>query len=178
VCASQLVCCQFLAIACNCVPSVDLAAGILGMVKVVQQVSGRAAAALLHLRALNPLLNSALEQGMMAGHSSGTSWAALPRQHVPDAPASCSAATPHMCGISGFAFQGTNAHVLLAGNTQTSHSALATSHLDMDCTRTLPLEAVRTQQRVERMWVHPAMHPCLTSVIPSPTPETAVFACR
>lgn len=80
----------------------------------------RLSAPLLHLRTLNPYVTSTMEQ------SAGTTCWSLPRQHAPVPLLSSGVAIKQQrsgsngsgsregaCGVSAFAFQGTNAHVLL-----------------------------------------------------------------
>ena len=93
---------------------------------------------LIHLRTLNPYVGSALSgTGLVSGMS------AAPRQQM----ASSIVAGESMAGVSSFAFQGTNAHVLLKQGTvggaleSTSVPYLATERA--------------------RYWVHPAAHPLL-----------------
>jgi acyl transferase domain-containing protein len=80
-------------------------AGVVGLLHAASMLSQRAAAPVAHLRTLNPYVEAAL-----AGSSSPSSWS-LPRQSaglatLPGSQLGC-------IGTSAFAFQGTNAHVLL-----------------------------------------------------------------
>ena len=82
------------------------AAGIVGLVHAQAALSQAAALPVLHLGLLNPYVTGAME---MSGNQK--MWSA-PRQ---PAQLTLKAATqPDVIGMSAFAFQGTNAHVILA----------------------------------------------------------------
>jgi acyl transferase domain-containing protein len=70
------------------------AAGVVGVLQAVQQLGSRQAAPICHLRALNPLVASALD--------SARGWS-LPRQ--PAGVAAAEAVAVARCGVSAFAFQ-------------------------------------------------------------------------
>ena len=70
---------------------------------------------LLHLTSINPYIASTLPSGAKSGAASAKGlWASLPKQPGPDASLSAAAGNRNV-GISAFAFQGTNAHVVLLG---------------------------------------------------------------
>lgn len=92
------------------------AAGAAGMLRALQRLASASPSGTLHLSAVNPYIAASLEgAGGSVPQCSGTA-AALPAW-MPRSPSS--AASPGSggggrAGVSGFAFQGTNAHVVLA----------------------------------------------------------------
>ncbi|GBG00647.1 type I polyketide synthase, partial [Raphidocelis subcapitata] len=82
------------------------AAGVVGLLAAACQGRGREVAPIAHLRSLNPLVALALEGGAIGGRG----WS-LARQSGGAASHDPQAAT--RCGVSAFAFQGTNANVIL-----------------------------------------------------------------
>jgi acyl transferase domain-containing protein len=86
----------------------ETAAGALGMLRCAAMLAQRACPPLLYLRSLNGYVASALGQGGWGG-------AAIARQAAPAGRvAAVAAAAAAHAGCSAFAFQGTNAHVVLS----------------------------------------------------------------
>ena len=79
-------------------------AGMVGVAHAALSVAHAATLGITHLRELNPYVTSTLRT------SSEAAWC-LPRQTF--ALPSISAASEAVCGLSSFAFQGTNAHAVL-----------------------------------------------------------------
>ena len=85
---------------------------MVGLLQAATCLQHNSVAPLLHLCTLNPYVAATLEA------ANPGAWA-LPRQHTalpaPPPTSSAPAATqPRCCGVSAFAFQGTNAHVLMS----------------------------------------------------------------
>lgn len=82
------------------------AAGVMNMLHACMAQQAFSTLPILHLHSLNPHITSAFDQSATRG-----------KVHLPRQAASMAAAggTPILSGVSAFAFQGTNAHVLLQG---------------------------------------------------------------
>ncbi|GFH18522.1 uncharacterized protein HaLaN_15343, partial [Haematococcus lacustris] len=89
------------------------AAGMVGFQAGLLELQQAAAAPFMHLRSLNPHVAAALEQ---AGGASSQPLLVAARQSC-GMPSKGQAGTEASCGVSGFAFQGTNAHVVLKSAT-------------------------------------------------------------
>ncbi|GAX72979.1 hypothetical protein CEUSTIGMA_g431.t1, partial [Chlamydomonas eustigma] len=121
------------------------ASGVLGMLMGVQSLSNLTQIPINHLHALNPYVLTASQQETRNGSSSGI---CMPRQHMGRPLSNTERGSSHsqhtyptawrkaikengqvhdLCGVSAFAFQGTNAHVLLGR--ASSHLSLHT-HLN------------------------------------------------
>lgn len=83
------------------------AAGVMNMLHACMALHSVATLPTLHLRSLNPHVTSAFDQSAAKGK------VLLPRQAT--AMGAAQGGTPIVSGVSAFAFQGTNAHVLLQG---------------------------------------------------------------
>jgi NADPH:quinone reductase-like Zn-dependent oxidoreductase/3-oxoacyl-(acyl-carrier-protein) synthase len=118
------------------------AAGIVGMVHAHHMLQQRSVCPIGHLRSLNPYVERALEGAPGA--------CSLPRQSAGLAEAAFRAEQQagQACGVSAFAFQGTNAHVLL----QPTTAAVVDSSQTAPCT---------WQQQY--LWVLPRAYGLLTS---------------
>ena len=121
------------------------AAGVLGLAHIRLAISQRLVLPVLHLRTLNPHIQSTLS----TYGSDGRKLMAA-RQLAPMAGAEVEAAL--MCGTSAFAFQGTNAHAIMSIHPSAVASPQATGQTAV----TLPFEQ-------KRFWVAPLVHPLLTS---------------
>ena len=86
------------------------AAGAVGMLRALFRLHSGTAAGVLHLTAINPYITGSLEQ-LQQGDSGWGVW--MPRGHSAAGSPASSQAWQGAVGISGFAFQGTNAHVVL-----------------------------------------------------------------
>ncbi len=84
------------------------AAGVMNMLHACQAMQSAATLSILHLRSVNPHVSSALDQ------SSAKTRLHLPRQTAP-AVIGLTSGTSMVSGVSAFAFQGTNAHVIMQG---------------------------------------------------------------
>jgi acyl transferase domain-containing protein len=94
----------------------ETSSGLVGMASLLEQGLAGAAAALLHLRQLNPHVASVQQSARAAGCAA----AVPPRQAV----AAPRVGSPAACaGVSSFAFQGTNAHTILQAGAQPRASA-------------------------------------------------------
>lgn len=116
------------------------AAGAVGMAHLCLAFAQQAALPVLHLRNLNPHMHHMLQPGRAADRGSH-----IPRQ-AGGLPASSLKAGPLHAGVSAFAFQGTNAHVIM--------SAFSAS------TDSLSHQGVVHFQR-QRHWVAPPPHALL-----------------
>jgi hypothetical protein len=110
------------------------AAGLTGVVYAAQQLQQGLAAPLPHLRTLNPYVESAVEGCGAEGHLM------MARSRSPLVAAST--AESAVVGVSGFAFQGTNAHALIAAMSPSDSSKPGSS-----------AEQPLMWQR-SRVWVH------------------------
>eukprot|EP00959_Pyramimonas_sp_CCMP1952_P335380 7022401-Pyramimonas_sp.AAC.1 len=105
----------------------ESAAGITGLLHCVTLLHGSAPQPLVHLRTVGPFIAQVIRP-------EGVSQAArrlaiqLPRvsQCLPARAGSSSSSSMHICGVSSFAFQGTNAHTILTSDH--SDTQLATAH--------------------------------------------------
>ncbi len=84
------------------------AAGVMNMLRACQAMQSAATLPILHLRSVNPHVSSALDQ------LSAKARVHLPRQTAPAVIGLTSGASM-VSGVSAFAFQGTNAHVIMQG---------------------------------------------------------------
>jgi len=84
------------------------AAGVMNMLHACQAMQSAASLSILHLRSVNPHISSALDQ------LSAKARMHLPRQPAPAVIGLASGASM-VSGVSAFAFQGTNAHVIMQG---------------------------------------------------------------
>ncbi|DBA84018.1 TPA: hypothetical protein ACH3X1_006502 [Trebouxia sp. C0004] len=84
------------------------AAGVMNMLHACQAMQSAATLSILHLRSVNPHVSSALDQ------LSAKARMHLPRQPAPAVTGITSGASM-VSGVSAFAFQGTNAHVIMQG---------------------------------------------------------------
>jgi acyl transferase domain-containing protein len=103
----------------SCIGHCETAAGVAGVMQLVAGLCDAQPTPLLHLRSPNVHVTSVLR---LAAQSSSAA-VALPRQASSTAPA-CSALAP-AGGVSSFAFQGTNAHVLLGEGGEQRVTAVA-----------------------------------------------------
>lgn len=89
------------------------ASGAAGMLRAIFRLHSGTAVGIMHLSAVNPYIAGSLEQTQQGGGASPL-W--MPRVHsAAGSPAAGGAdGWQGAVGISGFAFQGTNAHVVLA----------------------------------------------------------------
>lgn len=100
-----------------------------GLLHAAKLASCQVALPITHLAAVNPNLHHILEQGGAAG--SEGSWAmprqsgAFPSPHR----GSAQVAERTVCGVSAFAFQGSNAHVLLASDGQAAANTEVGRHV-------------------------------------------------
>ena len=124
------------------------AAGVLGLAQAHLAVSQQAVLPVLHLRTLNPHIESTFST-----HGSDRRKLIAARQLAPMAGAKVEAAL--LCGTSAFAFQGTNAHAIMS----VQPAAAASSPSSAKQATSLPFEQ-------KRYWVAPLVHPLLTSFKP------------
>jgi acyl carrier protein/short-subunit dehydrogenase len=131
-------------------------AGVVGILHASQLTSAHTALPISHLRSLNPDVGVIFELSLRA-------WATLPRQAGPQPqPASAAAVTSSaaaeeasICGVSAFAFQGTNAHVLLfSGDIQLAAPAGS---------------AMALPWAEQRHWVHPPLSRLLAQAAVPPS---------
>ena len=80
------------------------------MLRALFRLHSGTAAGVLHLTSVNPYITGGLEQLQQGGSELGV-W--MPRSHSAGGSPGGSQAWQGAVGISGFAFQGTNAHVIL-----------------------------------------------------------------
>jgi acyl transferase domain-containing protein len=85
------------------------AAGVVGLLHAAQAAASCQALPIAHLRALNPYASHSIEE-----HQRFAAAWSLPRQ-AGGMPLLGASSQGHLVGTSAFAFQGTNAHVLLEG---------------------------------------------------------------
>ena len=85
------------------------AAGLVGLVHAQAALAQAALLPVLHLGDINPYVTGAMEMGSKQGGG----WA-VPRQPSSLVAGSVMASEAHAIGVSAFAFQGTNAHALMA----------------------------------------------------------------
>lgn len=126
------------------------AAGAVSVVHSASALHHHAELEVLHLRSPNPYVSGALQA---SGHAAGAFRA--PRQLGPCASIHTSEAAAGACGVSAFAFQGTNAHVLLQPPTA-AQSGLAQAA--GGATVALPWSR-------ERLWVLPELSCLLRKVL-------------
>ena len=120
------------------------AAGVLGLAHAHPALSQQAVLPVLHLRSLNPHIQTSLNS-----QASDVRKLVTARQTGPMA--ASQAGSQRYCGTSAFAFQGTNAHAIMS--VQSPGTACQSA---MARAKTLPF-----QQR--RHWVAPLVHPLLTT---------------
>lgn len=112
------------------------AAGAVGMVHLCRAFAQQAALPVMHLRALNPHIHPMLQPGKATDRG-----AHIPRQ----AGGLIGRGLPFHAGVSAFAFQGTNAHVIMSSASSDSTDS--------------PLNSVQFQQ--QRHWIAPLAHALL-----------------
>ena len=124
----------------------EAAAGAMGLTHAGVALSHRLAHGIMHLTAINSHVAAILD--MSAAKAAAPGWH-LPRMALPAGADASGSSSTAICGVSSFAFQGTNAHALLQ---------------QADCptaTHTMPSQlAVWNKQRV---WVAPPVHILLLS---------------
>jgi 3-oxoacyl-(acyl-carrier-protein) synthase/acyl carrier protein len=98
------------------------AAGSVGILQVTAQLAGARGNAIMHLVRINPHVSSTFQELRACGQASPY----LPRQDAPGV-AAPGAEWDSSMGVSSFAFQGTNAHVLLGNAPQRGGPPAATS---------------------------------------------------
>ena len=115
------------------------AAGVVGLTHAQAALTQSAQLPVVHLASINPYVTA-----VMGKHHAG--WA-IPRQPASLTPAAASleGLPPAVVGVSAFAFQGTNAHVLIQAVTSTDNG------------RTAPLGGSTTWHK-QRHWVAPPAH--------------------
>ncbi|PNH02167.1 Erythronolide synthase, modules 3 and 4, partial [Tetrabaena socialis] len=137
------------------------AAGLLGVLRLGSQLQQRASQPLIHLRTLNPHLSATLEMAV----AGSAPLALLPRTSSPwiGSAGPAGPAEAHrglsretlVAGVSAFAFQGTNAHAVLAaapGVTAAEGGGMVVAASDAAAAWTTPRAA-------SRYWIHPSVHP-------------------
>lgn len=135
------------------------ASGVTGAIYATHQLHQMLAAPLLHLRTLNPHITSGISTS-----SSSPVAVSIPRECVP-----LSLGQEKAVGVSAFAFQGTNAHVVLQKvqglDARHGSSVRNTGNIVWDHAS---------------LWVHPEPMPLISYVVLSSTPEQlpAVFECH
>ena len=100
------------------------AAGIMNILQACEAFQSLTTLPILHLHSLNPHITATVDQSAAMGLTH------MPRQTAPSMTSS-SSAKAGVAGISAFAFQGTNAHVIMqhsAAQHSTAQSAVGTSH--------------------------------------------------
>ena len=130
----------------------ETAAGAVGMLRAAQRLQGHARFAVLHLCALNPYVDSAME-------GAGAGAFAAARQA---APGLLPAAGGMHAGVSAFAFQGTNAHAVLGSTAAAVEPGTALA------------AAAAAWQRC-RFWYQPAPHHLLHRAAVEPGAGSAAF---
>lgn len=123
------------------------ASGLVGLLAVQRSLIGAAAAPIHHLRALNPHVD-ALLQSLPA--ATGKLALSIPRQQGGE-PASAQGHAEGACGVSAFAFQGTNAHAILRHGSGGGGAELTT--------------APALTWRQSRFWVAVPAHPLVQGVL-------------
>lgn len=154
-------------------PMLFTAIGVLGLLRLGSQLQQRASQPLIHLRSLNPHLSSTLELATSAGPH-GEPLALLPRIASPWVTSSADGMSPEslLAGVSAFAFQGTNAHAVLAA----APDASTGTHAYAAATFVPPSSATRH-------WIHPLLHPLMGALWTTDGgvtggPRTLVAECR
>jgi hypothetical protein len=139
------------------------AAGVVGVLHTLRAIQQAALPPLIHLRSLNPFVSGALAlPGSSSNSSSGGSFH-LPRQLAPRIAAAAAAGVSNSLGltsgVSSFAFQGTNAHLMLAAaNKKAVDIASLTSGNSSSSSSS------STWQR-SRHWFMAAVNPLLSRVL-------------
>ncbi len=118
------------------------AAGVLGLAHAHLALSQQAVLPVLHLRRLNPHIESSFNS-----QASDVRKMVAARQTGPMA--ASQAGSQLYCGTSAFAFQGTNAHAIMSVQSPACQSAMAKA-------KPLPFQR-------RRHWVAPLVHPLLTT---------------
>jgi short-subunit dehydrogenase len=137
------------------------AAGVVGVLHLLRAIQQAALPPLIHLQSLNPFVSEALAMpGSSSSSSSGGSFH-LPRQLAPRIAAAAAAGVSNSLGltsgVSSFAFQGTNAHLMLAA---ASKQAVDIASL----TGSNGSSSSSTWQR-SRQWFMAAVNPLLSRVL-------------
>lgn len=143
------VVCTRLSAAKTALGHAETAAGACGILAASATLEARCAQPLPCLRSLNPYVAAAVDSARDVGV-----WLAASRSSGPTAPA---ARTNHentsLVGISAFAFQGTNAHILLCGSEPEAPVR--------SCTSDLAMSALAPSREGKRLWHAPPPHPLL-----------------
>lgn len=134
------------------------AAGVMNILHACTAFQSSASLPILHLHTLNPHIAATLDQSAARG------LAYMPRQTAPAMLQGSSAAVA-LAGVSAFAFQGTNAHVIMQSNSSTAHAAArGMSH------RQLPW-------KMNRHWLAPQAHLLLSRFLKLSS-STVVMQCQ
>ena len=134
------------------------AAGAVGLLHAVMEARGLSAQAIVHLTAINPHLTSLTRKAMTGAVDS----MGLPRQYAAAAAVASRFDRPTQRGVSSFAFQGTNAHVMVAGPGSFYTAAVVYRGRAALWTR-------------ERLWTTLPRHPLLQTVAPILATSTVRF---
>jgi len=140
----------------SCMGHTEPASGAVGILHAVLGVGAHSARPIVHLIAVNPHLASLTRKALSGAVDS----MALPRQHI--AAVAAPAERPMLRGVSAFAFQGTNAHVMVAAPASVGTAAVAHRGRAAVWNR-------------ERLWLSAPHHPLIQSAVAAPKAATVRF---
>jgi len=143
----------------SCMGHTEPAAGAVGLLHAMLEAAAHSAQPIVHLNAINPHLASVTRMRTTGAMDS----MALPRQHM--AAATIPVNRPAQRGISSFAFQGTNAHVMVAASASTATTGMTQRGSAALWTR-------------ERLWLAAPRHPLVQSVAVITASVTVRFEAR
>jgi hypothetical protein len=144
------------------------AAGLTGLIYAAQQAAAAAALPIQHFRSINVHVASAIESALPPGIAAGGTLA-LPRAAMPlQSLAGAKQQSLLALGVSAFAFQGSNAHAIIASRVQETALAAPRS------TGLVGWGSAALPWATSRVWVHP--QPCtLLSTVLKAAPERGIM---
>eukprot|EP00883_Tetradesmus_obliquus_P011533 jgi/Sobl393_1/4315/SZX67650.1 len=157
-------------------------AGLTGILYAAQQAATAAAIPILHLCSPNPHVISAIGSALPPA-ANPLSTLAMPRvtmplQHVPASPVAAPEQPQLALGVSGFAFQGTNAHAIISSRalpTPAAAASLSGTSLGGWTPAAAAAAGTSVVWQTSRVWVHPQPCGLISSVVKAQAQQGTLF---